>query len=95
MDRILEKGAAGGLESLAGMERMVWLIAEAEVICDLEGIDSFREQYGMHLEETARAFARVGASDIASALGQEQWARANELIRARAGYDDESVRRIL
>lgn len=93
MDRILEKGAAGGLEALTGAERHVWLIAEAEAICAVEGMDSFLEQYGPHLAETALAFERVGATSIAAALRAEDWERATRLIASRAGYDEEAMRR--
>lgn len=83
VDRILERGAEGGLESLRGKERLVWLLSECEVICDLEGMDSFLAHYGEHLDEVALAFERAGAPAIAEALRAGRSHEALELVRGR------------
>jgi len=83
----------------------VWLISEAEVLCDMEGIDSFLAHYASLLPETADAFAEVGATHIADSLraiyaqlptrSDELLDRANALVTARTGYDYDSVARLV
>ncbi len=102
---ILDRGARGGLGSLRGAERKVWLISEAEALCDLEGIDSFLDRYGDSLLEAADGFAEAGATRIAGilrAIHSHLPARpaalldlANDLVTERAGYDEDSVLRLL
>jgi hypothetical protein len=102
---ILKRGAKGGLDALSSVERKVWLISEAEVLCDMEGIDTFLDRYDKVLPETATAFADVGATEIAESLRaihaelpsrrDDLLDRANALLTARAGYDYESVARLV
>jgi hypothetical protein len=95
--------AARGIGALDADQRLVYLIAEAEVLCDMEGIDAFLNYYFPDwMEETAAAFAEVGAAEIAGALrgaidadtmrDDRLLDRANELITGRAGYDYEAIR---
>jgi hypothetical protein len=47
------------------------LISEAEVFCDIEGIDAFLDRYFRRwMEETEAAFAELGAAEIARACMQ-------------------------
>jgi hypothetical protein len=102
---ILKRGAEGGVEALAPAERKVWLISEAEVLSDMEGIDSFLDRYHTFLPETAAAFADVGAAEIAETLraihaelpGRREvlLEHANALVTARAGYDYDAIARLV
>ena len=68
----------------------------------MEGIDSFLDRYFPRwMEETAAAFAEVGAAEIAVALraiysdtirDDPLLDRANDLITSRTGYDYEAIR---
>jgi hypothetical protein len=94
--------AARGIGALDGDQRLVYLIAEAEVLCDKDGIDTFLNYYfPQWMEETAAAFAEVGAAEIAVALrainadttrDDPLLDRANQLVTDRAGYDYETIR---
>lgn len=98
--RVLEHG----VKALTPAERKVWLILEAEVLCDMEGIDSFLDSYSGSLLEVADAFAEVGASQIAESLrsihahlpirSDELLNLANSLVTARTGYDYDSILRL-
>lgn len=77
-------------------QRLVFLISEAEVLCDMEGIDSFLDRYAAEwLGESADAFAAVGATEIAAGLraiartGADALVvgQTNTLIAQRVGYD--------
>ena len=43
VESILQGGAERGFQNLTPTERNVWLISEAEVLCDMEGIDAFSD----------------------------------------------------
>jgi hypothetical protein len=95
-------GGSIGVGALDPNQRLVFLISEAEVLCDMEGIDSFLDRYDNWLAEAAAAFEAVGASAIAEELrrfphkvpvGSTQLDRLNELITGRVGYDYETIRR--
>jgi len=102
INRAIEKGQAEGLSSLSDAERAVFLISEAEVHCDMDGIDSLLNRYSQEtLADCANAFRAVGGSAIAEALSAivAAWpdrpdgllSRANELITGRCGYDCEAI----
>jgi len=105
IDSILKRGAEGGLDSLASVERKVFLISQAEILCDMEGIDSFLDYYADSVSEVADGFAAAGATQIAESLraihaqlparSDELLNRANSLITAREGYDYDSVARFV
>ena|SRR6266566_5630849 len=105
IELILKRGANHGLDSLTPAERKVWLISEAEVLCDMEGIDSFLDRYSGSVLEAADAFAAAGAAQIAESLRaihtrlparpDELLDRANALVTARTGYDYDSVLRLV
>jgi hypothetical protein len=91
-----------GIGALDADQRLVYLISEAEVLCDMEGIDAFIDRYcPKWMEETAAAFAEVGAAEIAAGLraiaadvGNDPLLdRVNELITNRAGYGYETIRK--
>jgi hypothetical protein len=101
----IEVGSRGGIGALDADQRLVYLISEAEVLCDMEGIDSFLDCYfPQWMEETAAAFAEVGAAEIAVALraidadtirDDPLLDRANDLITSRTGYDYEAIRQAI
>jgi hypothetical protein len=65
----IEVGSREGIGASDADQRLVYLISEAEVLCDMEGIDAFLGRYlPQWMEETAAAFAEVGASGIAVVL---------------------------
>jgi hypothetical protein len=96
-------GERNGIAALDPDQRLVFLISEAEVDCDMNGIDTFLHSYfPLWMAETADAFAAVGATEIATSLKaitsdtqHEDPAldRANELITERSGYDYEAIRK--
>jgi hypothetical protein len=86
----IDTGAKYGIDTLDAEQRLVFLISEAEVLCDMEGIESFLQCYGpIWIAEAAAAFEAVGAVDIAAELrvapigapvGDPRLSRLNELI---------------
>jgi len=105
IDAAIAAGERDGIAALAPDRRLVYLIAEAECLCDMEGIDAFLTRYApAWLSEAAAAFEALGAAAIAAELrtgpaaalvGDPRLDRLNELVRARAGYDSESLRRLV
>ncbi len=109
-DQIIEQaltlGAKNGLTALSPIQRQIWLIAEAEVHCDMDGIDSFLSLYPSPLLiEAATVFQSVGAIDISAALlaihsaspemPDQLLNNANDLICSRSGYNYESIVRFV
>jgi hypothetical protein len=99
----IDRGASVPLADLSPIERFVFLISEAEVYCDMEGIDSLLDRYSAaELGEYARAFAEVGASAIAAGLAavvsglpgcdEKMLDHVNRLITDREGYGYEGIR---
>jgi len=102
INRAINRGQTEGLSSLSSAERVVFLISEAEVHCDMDGIDSLLDQYPREtLADCARAFRAVGASDIADTSSaivtawpnrpDELLCQVNELITGRCRYDYEAI----
>jgi hypothetical protein len=100
----IDRGNAEGLSGLRGIERLVFLISEAEVLCDKDGIDAFIQTYGKHgVEELVHAYARIGAGQIAETLRRmsdelpsqpdELLSAANTMICDRSGYSYEDIER--
>jgi hypothetical protein len=99
----IDLGQKKGMTSLSPMQRIVWMVSEAEVYCDKDGIDALIDHYGLSaMLEFAQAFHAVGASEIAQAIAQipirsgehreVSFDLANRLIRSRHGYSYESIR---
>ena len=99
-------GQSHGVASLDPTQRMVFLIAEAEADCDMNGIDTFLSRYGPDwISETAAAFDAVGATEIAAEMraapldslftGDTRLDRLNELITGRSGYNYEAIQRVV
>lgn len=98
-------GERNGIGALDPLQRLVYLIAEAECLSDMSGIDPFLERYGAEwLGEATAAFEVIGAIEIAAELrsvpanigaGDPRLDRLNRLITTRAGYDYESIRRVV
>lgn len=94
-------GSRHGIDSLSNIQRVVFLVSEAEVLCDLEGIDTFLDRYEPEwLAETASAFEYIGATQIAHAfreltmLSSNREAtldRLNTMITDRIGYNYDSI----
>jgi hypothetical protein len=102
----IDRGHRNDMVSLDADQRMVFLIAEAEADCDMNGIDSFLSRYAPDwTSETAAAFDAVGAVEIAKEMriaptdalftGDGRLERLNELITGRIGYSYESIRQAL
>jgi hypothetical protein len=106
IDEAVKLGMRSGLAALSPLQRQVFLISEAEISCDMDGIDSF---VGSHepaiLLEASEAFSAVGASAIAAGLKEIAQAspsadggllgRVNKLICNRSGYNAESIARYI
>jgi hypothetical protein len=99
----IERGQVSGAASLDADERLVFLISEAEVCCDMDGIDSLLDKYvSADLVDCVAAFFEVGASDIAKALGriveglparpEPALGVVDALIKDRVGYDYGAIR---
>jgi len=108
-ERFIEEAIAAGNElgvaALDSDKRLVYLIAEAECLADMEGIDAFLRSYAPEWQaEAASAFEAVGAIEIAAELraiphdapvGDPRLVRLNELVVSRVGYSYESLVRVL
>jgi hypothetical protein len=103
IEKAIDRGVREGLFSLDPVEQAIFAVSEAEVYCDMEGIDSLLDRYGGKSTELfASAFSAVGAVEIAETLRAMAAAgvaerdklltRANELITARSQYSYESIR---
>jgi len=95
INEALAAGEEHGLHALQSVQQVIFAVSEAEVICDMEGIDSLIDRYGAEcLPLFERAYAFIGASEIANALKQlalsptseEFLEQANSLITERRGY---------
>jgi hypothetical protein len=93
------------VQALDPDQRLVYLIAEAECLADMDGIDAFLAKSApTWLSEAAVAFETVGAVEIAAELraippdattGDPRLDRLNELVTARVGYNYEAIRRVV
>jgi len=103
--RAVELGERNGLDSLSGVQKLIFAISEAEVYCDKDGIDGLIHRYGAPAMRTfAEAFAAVDATEIASALfaltkdgpiPEALLARADTLITGRRGYTYEDLQALV
>ena len=94
-------GSRRGLDSLTSNQRVVFLISEAEALCDMEGIDTFLDRYEPEwIAETASAFEYIGAMQIALAFRElttlpsnreATLDRLNTMITNRTGYNYDSI----
>lgn len=101
--RAIEQGETKGLSALTATQHTIFLIAEAEVYCDMEGIDGLLTHYNQAvIVGLAQAYSEIGAQRIAEALTAiAQHAApppdslldaANTLITGRHGYDYTTLR---
>jgi hypothetical protein len=105
IDAAIELGSREGIGALDADQRLVYLVSEAEVLCDIDGINNFLDLYfPQWKEETAAAFAEVGAAEIAIGLraitaetmrDDPLLDRVNDLITGRVGYDYEAIRKVV
>ena len=95
IEQAIRAGDELGLTELSPIQQVVYAISEAEVWCDMEGIDTLIDKYGANsLILFAHAYSAIGAGKIAKKLNalHEQPAseslryRANRLITERSGY---------
>ena len=103
IEAALKRGAVDGLDALNPFERKVWLISEAEVLSDMEGIDSFLDAYREFILEASDAFEAVGALKIAQSLRaihasqpqppDELLNETNKLLTGREGYNYDAILR--
>jgi hypothetical protein len=103
ISRAIDRGQAEGLVNLNTDERLVFLISEAEVCCDMDGIETLLNRYApREIKECADAFMTIGAAEIGAVLSQivtalpirpeELLSRADTLIKDRIGYNYDSIR---
>jgi hypothetical protein len=102
----IEKGQHSDERLLDPLERTIYLLSELEVLCDMEGIDSFLDRYGAsELRAIADLLRDAGAVAIANSLTQLADAlpqsnesllnSANDLVTNRAGYDYDAIVRVV
>jgi len=101
VDGVLSRGLKQGLPSLAPLERKLFLVSQAEVLCDMEGIDTFLDSYApAEVLECASAFRAIGATQIADLLdrisrasppGEADLSQVNTLITDRTQYDYDAI----
>lgn len=97
----ITQGSENGVTSLNHIQRTIFLVSEAEVMCDMNGIETFLDHYEPEwIAETAMAFERVGAKEIASEFRRLMshlqdrdtiLDRLNSLITRRVGYGYDSI----
>jgi hypothetical protein len=105
INEAIAAGARNGVASLEPLQRIVYLISEAECLCDMEGVDSFLDRYSPRwIPETVAAFEIVGATEIAGefrSIAMNETTcdsgldRLNRLITDRAGYNYDSIRNVV
>lgn len=105
IEEAIAAGQRDGIASLDADQRLVYLITEAECLCDMEGIDSFLHSYApTWISEAAYAFEVVGAAVIGAELravplnspvGDPRLDRLNKLITGRVGYNYETICKIV
>ena len=67
INQAIARGEEEGLMALAPVEQVVFAVAEAEVYCDMEGVDALLEKYGGDsVTMFAHAFVAIGANEIAA-----------------------------
>ena len=100
IDLALARGSAEGIARLSAAEQIPFLISEAELYCDKDGIDALLHRYGAEsLPAFSRAFMAAGATKIARALlalarepsSEALLSATNVLITSREGYSWESI----
>jgi hypothetical protein len=101
----IDAGVRDGIDALDAEQRLVFLISEAEVLCDMEGVEAFLARYAPRwLEDAVAAFEAVGATAIAAelraapldgAVSDQRLKRLNDLITGRVGYNYETVKRMV
>ncbi len=106
IEKAIDRGTQEGLYSLDSVDQAIFAVSEAEVSCDVDGIDSLVHRYGEEaMDLFASAFLSIGAVDIAETLRaiasngvaerDRLLTRANGLIRARHQYSYESIRALV
>lgn len=101
-EQAISRGQMEGIDALGPIEAAVYAISEAEVYCDIDGIDSLIHRYGLHrMSLFAQSFASIGAMEIAEALRQLAESNpqpperlldlTNKLITQRHGYTYEAI----
>lgn len=105
IEAAISEGNRNGVGALSFEKRAVFLISEAEILCDMEGIDTFLHHYApAWIKETVTAFNRIGATDIAQGFEEigsveapcEQLLdRVNKLVTGRVGYEYSAFENLL
>lgn len=105
IEAAISEGNRNGVAALSLEKRAVFLISEAEILCDMEGIDTFLHLYApMWIEETVAAFKQIGAIDIAQGFeeigsvetpSEQLLDRVNKLVTCRVGYEYAAFEKLL
>jgi hypothetical protein len=102
ISQAIEQGSELGLGSLEPVARTVFAISEAEVTCDINGIDGLFDRYGLASAATfSAAYRAIGAVEIGAAFElatlvtdpppEELLARLNGMITERRGYSYQDI----
>ncbi|TLX73739.1 hypothetical protein E9993_14875 [Labilibacter sediminis] len=103
INNIVDKGESLGIDGMVGYERIIFLISEAEVYCDMEGIDSFIDNYNNeNLLELVEGYKKIGALELSKGFinlinSQKEEKDAileqlNDMITSRQGYNYDSIK---
>lgn len=103
INKIIDKGESFGLDGMIAYERIIYLISEAEVYCDMEGIDSFVDHYKEDgIKELIEGYRKIGANELSETFSNLINAEAhekgeildelNEMITSRKGYNSGSIK---
>ena len=99
----IDRGEKEGCAALGTKEKTIFLISEAEVLCDMQGIDTLLDRIeNRTIPVVSEAFDAIGAIDIATCLKEIETMlpqrndaileRANQLITSRHGYSYDSIK---
>lgn len=102
ISQAIEQGFELGLDSLEPVARTVFAISEAEVTCDINGIDGLFDRHGLASAATfSAAYRAIGAVEIGAAFElailvgdpppEELLARLNGMISERRGYSYQDI----
>ena len=96
----IEIAASKGLESLDPCQKSIFYISEAEVTCNMDGIDSLIDRYGQKAMACfSTAYSQIGAHSISALfaviatgdIDEETLSEINELITNREDYSYNSI----
>jgi hypothetical protein len=104
--RSINHGQGRDVSSLSTLQKAIFLLSQLEVICDMDGIDSFLDIYdASDLRSVAEFLRAIKANELANGLFQiadnlphppdSLLSYVNDLVSVRAGYDYDAIARVV